>query len=986
MKYLFGFFRIRRVRRDASRRYSRVLLLVSILAILAGGARAQSGLWVTAYYAGWMRDYLTPQNIDYGAVTHIIHFALVPRSDGTLDDAVNSVTAPAASALVAPAHAAGRKVIISVGGWTSDVAFRGATAKTNRSKFISNLVGLMKNRAYDGIDIDWEPLLPTDATGYTEFITELRTSLDSISPKPLLTAAAAWQPSIFAQVKDKFDQVNIMTYDLSGAWQGWVTWHNAPVYDGGNHFPGGGALLPSANAMVDVFIAAGVPAAKLGIGIDFYGYVWSGGTGMPAGGATGPMQSWTVPPSVQANVPYFSLMDTYYQAQYARWDSLAQAAYLSIDNAGSSNDKFISYDNEISCQKKVVYAHSKGIGGVILWELGGGYRANQPAGQRDLLLQAVKNAAQLNQDSRMISFSGYQWLVKRSPSPAVPGPNYFTDDSAAVRVDSAGRLHLKIVKQTGRWLSSEVILNQSLGYGRYVFHVQGRPGNLNENAVLGLFTWDDNPAQFNHEMDLEFSRRGNAGDTMNARFVVQPDTAIGHLAGWRLPPSQDTLTGSFNWQKDSISFLAVRGSSSFPPYGLVNASWKYAAGGIPVQGIEHAHVSLWLYGGRAPSDSQEVEMIISKFEFDPASPPLTPLLAYPQRGVHGVTTYPTLQWNQPLFAQVYTLQLAGDSLFGTVLVNDTSLTQTWKGLSSLGSLSIYYWRVKAKNQVGESPWSEVWPFTTGSGVTQTFTLAGYWNLVSLPLVVTSPTIGALYPLTLTPAFAYAGGAYVSRDTLEHGTGYWLKFSAPQTLSITGQPLTTDTIAVSAGWNLIGSVSQTVAVNSIGSVPPGLATSGFYGYRGSFFIADSIRPGAGYWVKVSEPGSLVLSGAASGMLSGLLRISPTTELPPAPPGGIAGVKGVPSEFVLEPLYPNPFNPSTRIAYQLPVTSRVMLRVYNLLGETVRILRDAVEDPGYRSIEWNASELASGIYICRLDASCLEDPGRTITTMRKVVLLK
>lgn len=368
------------------------LVLSAILLFGSTATRAQKSIWVTAYYAGWMQGYLTPQNIDYGAVTHIIHFALVPQADGTLNETGNSVTASSANALITPAHAAGKKVIISVGGWASEDAFVGATNSTNRPVFISNLVNLMKSRAYDGIDIDWEPLSTTNAAQYTAFITELRSALDGITPRPLLTAAVAWGPSIVAQVGTKFDQINIMTYDMSGAWPGWVTWHNSPVYDGGLHFPGLSKLVPSANALVDDFVSAGVPVAKLGIGIDFYGYVWSGGAGTPNGGATAPGQSWTTAPAVQANVPFFTIMTTYYQSQYERWDTSAQASYLSIDNTGSANDKFVSYDNAKTCGRKIEYARAKGIGGVIIWELGGGYRADQPAGQRDQLLQAVKQA------------------------------------------------------------------------------------------------------------------------------------------------------------------------------------------------------------------------------------------------------------------------------------------------------------------------------------------------------------------------------------------------------------------------------------------------------------------------------------------------------------------------------------------------------------------------------------------------------------------
>ncbi|MBI4427525.1 MAG: T9SS type A sorting domain-containing protein [Ignavibacteriales bacterium] len=377
--------------------FSLFLLLAALVINLSVESSAQSNIWATAYYAGWQQGYnntgyMPAQDVDYSAFTHLIHFALVPRSDGTLDDASNSVTAFNANEVVTRAHAIGKKVIICVGGWATDVSFRGATNSTNRSKFITNIVNLMRARGYDGVDIDWEPLAGSDGPQYVAFITELRAALDAVSPRPLLMAATAWQPSVFALVENKFDQINLMTYDLAGAWPGWITWHNSAVTDGGYRFSSTGAAPPSADGMAKNFIAAGIPAAKLGIGIDFYGYVWNGGTGTSTGGATEPRQSWTTAPSVQANVPYSTIMKNYYQPQYYRWDEAPQAAYLSIDNTGSSSDKFISYDDEKTVAAKIGYAKNKGMGGVIIWELGGGYRADQPLGQKDVLLQVVKQS------------------------------------------------------------------------------------------------------------------------------------------------------------------------------------------------------------------------------------------------------------------------------------------------------------------------------------------------------------------------------------------------------------------------------------------------------------------------------------------------------------------------------------------------------------------------------------------------------------------
>ncbi|EEF58525.1 Chitinase-like protein [Pedosphaera parvula Ellin514] len=181
-----------------------------------------------------------------------------------------------------------------------------------------------------------------------------------------------------------------MTYDLSGPWAGWITWFNSPIYDGGTRFPSSHGLVPSIDGSVNAFIAAGIPAGKLGIGIAFYGYIWSGGTGTTNGGVAFPRESYTTDP-VAVPCSYDEIM-TNYQSQLYRWDTYAQAAYLTIDNSGSANDRFISYDDEHACQAKVSYARNRGLGGVMIFDLGNGYRPTQPVGKRDPLLQAIKQA------------------------------------------------------------------------------------------------------------------------------------------------------------------------------------------------------------------------------------------------------------------------------------------------------------------------------------------------------------------------------------------------------------------------------------------------------------------------------------------------------------------------------------------------------------------------------------------------------------------
>jgi len=89
--------------------------------------------------------------------------------------------------------------------------------------------------------------------------------------------------------------------------------------------------------------------------------------------------------------------------------------------------------------------------------------------------------------------------------------------------------------------------------------------------------------------------------------------------------------------------------------------------------------------------------------------------------------------------------------------------------------------------------------------------------------------------------------------------------------------------------------------------------------------------------------------------------------------------IPEEYISAQNYPNPFNPLTKIEYALPKTGEVLITVYNLLGVEVARLVDDRMPAGYHEVEWDASDVASGIYFYRLQT------GDFVQT-RKMVLLK
>ncbi|UCE18654.1 MAG: T9SS type A sorting domain-containing protein [Gemmatimonadota bacterium] len=91
------------------------------------------------------------------------------------------------------------------------------------------------------------------------------------------------------------------------------------------------------------------------------------------------------------------------------------------------------------------------------------------------------------------------------------------------------------------------------------------------------------------------------------------------------------------------------------------------------------------------------------------------------------------------------------------------------------------------------------------------------------------------------------------------------------------------------------------------------------------------------------------------------------------------KHVSSSYSLAQNSPNPFNPTTSISYSLPEASRVKVEVYNLLGQVIDVLVDAEQQAGYHVVQWDASDMATGVYFYRLTAGAF-------TATKRMVLMK
>ncbi len=137
-------------------------------------------------------------------------------------------------------------------------------------------------------------------------------------------------------------------------------------------------------------------------------------------------------------------------------------------------------------------------------------------------------------------------------------------------------------------------------------------------------------------------------------------------------------------------------------------------------------------------------------------------------------------------------------------------------------------------------------------------------------------------------------------------------------------------------------------------------------------------------KINDGGKFVLgffpwySGGSSTskyLVLWLVRVYGTTT----PATGVQDAQALPKEFSLEQNYPNPFNPTTTIQYNTPKTGFVSLDVYNLLGQKVATLVNEVVQAGSHTVNFNASDLPSGVYMYQLKTD-------NFNSIKKMTLLK
>lgn len=337
------------------------------------------------YYVGYLREEYPLDAVRWDALSHVMVAAVTPTRAGTLDTSfhLDAATGSAwARSVVTAAHQHDRQAVLMVGGAHSRDLFAAAASDANRGRFVTEILRVVEELGFDGVDIDWEPLAPADGPQLIALGRELRARRPglalsaAIGPVNLNTPGETIQEYV-TYLPVVFDRLNMMTYGMNGGWTDWSSWHNSPIAGATQQTP------MSVDSSFEAYVAAGVPPEKLGLGIGFFGSCMRG--------VTGPGQR---NPGMRAvgtdnDMSYAQIMKRYHRPELARWDETAQVPYLSSPTPlGPLGCTYISYDDERSIAAKADYVARQGLGGAIIWNINQGYRGPSAA-DPDPLMKAV---------------------------------------------------------------------------------------------------------------------------------------------------------------------------------------------------------------------------------------------------------------------------------------------------------------------------------------------------------------------------------------------------------------------------------------------------------------------------------------------------------------------------------------------------------------------------------------------------------------------
>ncbi|KAK0750145.1 glycoside hydrolase family 18 protein [Schizothecium vesticola] len=260
------------------------------------------------------------------------------------------------------------KVLLSIGGWTYSSNFRApASTPEGRARFAESAVQLLSTHGFDGLDIDWEyPQSAAEAADYVSLLRACRSALDAYAatlpsyPHPhfeLTVASPAgannYEKMDLAAMDGLLDFWNLMAYDYAGSWDA-AAGHQANLFPCPSH---AGKCTPFSTAQaVDAYVARGVRADKIVLGMPLYGRAFENtdGPGQPYGGVG--EGTWENGVHDYKKLPL--------EGAEVREEAEAGATFC----YHPGRKVLVSYDTVPMARRKAEYIKERGLGGGMWWE------------------------------------------------------------------------------------------------------------------------------------------------------------------------------------------------------------------------------------------------------------------------------------------------------------------------------------------------------------------------------------------------------------------------------------------------------------------------------------------------------------------------------------------------------------------------------------------------------------------------------------------